>query len=141
MFGTRSIATNLVTPLEFQPIRCAIMLCLFGQTRNGYVSTYIFPLSSTSASSATSDYVVVAKHFGQNEKPAGSKEERNRKKPRFVSKVDLIEAIVFPSMGLLFSVILLAHFIYFWCIFSYFPSVENLFDRLFLLIFNVSARK
>ena len=117
------------------------MLCHFGQTRNVYVSTYLILLSSTSAISATSVYVVVAEHFGRNEEPAGSNEERTRKKPRFVSKVDLIEAIVFPSMGLLFLVILLAHFIYFWCFFSYFLSVENLFDRLFMLIFNVSARK
>ena len=34
-----SVVTDLVTSLKFQPIRCAIMLCHFGRTRNGYVAT------------------------------------------------------------------------------------------------------
>ena len=84
--------------LEIQPIRCAIMLRHFGQTRSGYVTTYFILLSSTAASTSTSGYVVVPEHFGQNEEPAGSNEEWIRKKPNFVPKVDLIDAIVFPSM-------------------------------------------
>ena len=39
LFRTRSVATDLVTSLEIQPIRSAFMLCQFGQTRNGYVAT------------------------------------------------------------------------------------------------------
>ena len=35
LFRTRSVATNQETPLEFNTIRCATMLWLFGQTRNG----------------------------------------------------------------------------------------------------------
>ena len=54
----------------------------------------------TVARRATSDYVIVPEHFGQNEEPAGSNEERTRKKPSFVPKVDLKDAIVFPSMYL-----------------------------------------
>ena len=100
MFRTRFVATNLVTPLEIQPIRCANKLCHFGQTRNAYVSTYFILLSSTAASSATSGYVVVPEHIVQKEEPAGSKEEQTKKKPSFVPKVDLIDAIVFPSMQL-----------------------------------------
>ena len=38
LFRTRSVATDLVTSLEIQPIHCAFMLCQFGQTRNGYVA-------------------------------------------------------------------------------------------------------
>ena len=98
LFRTRSVATNLVTSLKFQPTRCAIMLCPFGQTRNGYVATYFILLSSTAASSATSGYVVVPERFGQNEKPACSNEERTRKEPSFVPKVDLIDAKFLPSM-------------------------------------------
>ena len=98
MFRTDSVATNPVTSLEFQPIRCAFMLCHFVQTRIGYVVTYFIILSSTAASSATSGYVVVPEHFGQNEKTAGSDEERIKKKPSFVPKMDLFDAIVFPSM-------------------------------------------
>ena len=74
------------------------MLCHFGQTRNSYVATKLIPLSSTAASSATSGYVVDPEHFGQNEEPAGSNEQWTRKKPSFVPKVNLIDAIVFPSM-------------------------------------------
>ena len=74
------------------------MLCHFGQTRNGYVATYFSLLSSTAASSATSGYVVVPEHFGQNEEPAFSNEERTRKNPSFVLKVNQIHAIVLPSM-------------------------------------------
>ena len=98
LFRTRSVATDLVTSLDFQPIRCAIRLCHFGRTRNGYVATYSSLLSSTAASSATSGYVIVAEHFDQNEKPAGSNEERTMKEPSFVPKVDLIDTIVFRSM-------------------------------------------
>ena len=57
-------------------------------------------LPCTAASSATSGYVVVPERFGQNEKPACSNEERTRKKPSFVQKVNLFDAIVFPSMYL-----------------------------------------
>ena len=74
------------------------MLCHFGQKRNGYEATYFFILSSTASSSATSGYVLVPEHFGQNEEPAGSNEERTKKKPSFNPKVDLIDAIVIPSM-------------------------------------------
>ena len=62
------------------------------------MATYVILLSSTAASSATSDYVVVPDRFGQNEEPACSNEERTKKKPTFVPKVDLVDAIVFPSM-------------------------------------------
>ena len=98
MFRTRSVATDLVTSQKFEPIRCAIMLCRFEQTRNGYVATYFILLSSTAASSVTSGYVVVPEHVGQNEERAGSNEERTKEKPSFVPKMDLINAIVFPSM-------------------------------------------
>ena len=74
------------------------MLCHFGRTRNGMVATYFILLSSTAASSATSGYLVVPERFGQNEEPAGSNEQRTKKKPSFVPKGDLIDAIIFPSM-------------------------------------------
>ena len=97
MFRTRSVATDLVTSLEIQPICCAFMQCQFGRTRNDYVATYFILLSSTAASSNTSGYVV-PEHFGQNEEPTVSNEQRTKKKPNFVPKMDLIDAIVFPSM-------------------------------------------
>ena len=62
------------------------MLCQFGRTRNVWVATRFILLSSTAESSATSGYVVVREHFGQNEEPAVSNEERTTKKPNFVPK-------------------------------------------------------
>ena len=67
LFHTCSIATNLVTSLEFQPIRCATKLCQFGQTRNGSVATHFILLSNTATSSATGDYLAVLQRFGQKE--------------------------------------------------------------------------
>ena len=83
-FGTCSIVTNLVNSLEFKPIDCVTMLCLFGRKRNGYVATHSILLSSTAESSATSGYVVVPERFGQNEEPAIRNEDRTKKKPSFV---------------------------------------------------------
>ena len=74
------------------------MLCQFGRTRNVYVATRLILLSSIAESSATSGYAVVPEHFLQNEEPACINEERTRKKPIFVPKVNLINAIVLPSM-------------------------------------------
>ena len=78
-----SVVTNLVTSLEFQPIRCATTLFHFGRTRNGYVATRIIFLSSTAESSATSGYVVAPERSGQSEAWAGGNVERARKKPSF----------------------------------------------------------
>ena len=86
VFRTRSVATNLVTSLESNPIRYATMLCHFDQTRNGSVATHFILLSSTATSSDTGGYVVVPERFGQNEEPVSSNEERTRKKPNFVPK-------------------------------------------------------
>ena len=88
LLRTRSVATDLVTSQKFQPIRCVFMLCQFGQTRNVYVATRFILLSSTAESSATSGYVAVPEHFLQNEEPACIHEERTKKKPSFVPKVD-----------------------------------------------------
>ena len=98
LLRTRYVATDLVTSQKLQPIRCAIMLCHFGRTRNVYVATGFILLSSTAESSATSGYVVFREHFLQNEEPACNNEERTRKKPIFLPKVNYIDAIVLPSM-------------------------------------------
>ena len=85
---TGSVATDLVTSQKFQPIRCTFMLGQFGRTRNVYVATRIILPSSTAESSATSGYVALPEHFLQNEEPACINEERTRKTPSFVPKVD-----------------------------------------------------
>ena len=69
------VATNLVTSLEFKPIRCATTLCHFGGTRNGYVATRFILLSSTAESSATSSYVVIPERFSQSEEQASRNEK------------------------------------------------------------------
>ena len=74
-----SVVTNLVTSLEFQPIRCATTLLHFGRTRDVYVATNINLLSSTAKGSATNDYVVATESSGQSEAWAGRNVERVRK--------------------------------------------------------------
>ena len=69
---------------QFQPIRCATMLCQFGRTRNGYVATRFILFSSTAESSAASGYVVVPEPSGQSEAWAGKIVERARKKSSIV---------------------------------------------------------
>ena len=64
------------------------MLCQFRRTRNVHVAARFILLSSTAKSSATSGYVAVLEHFLQKEEPACINEERTRKKPSFVPKVD-----------------------------------------------------
>ena len=85
-FRTYSVATNLVRSLEFNSIRCATMLCLFGRTRNGSVATHFILLNSTSTSSAISGYVGVLERFGPNEEPVTRNEERTRNEPSFVRR-------------------------------------------------------
>ena len=84
LFRMCSVLTNLLTSLEFQPIRCATILCHFGRTRNGYVAIRFVLLSNTTESSATNGYVVVLERSGQSETWAGRNVERTRKKPSFV---------------------------------------------------------
>ena len=74
------------------------MLCHFGRTRNVYVATRFIILSSTAESSAKSGYLAVPEHFLQNEEPVCINVERTREKPSFVPKVNIIDAIVLPSM-------------------------------------------
>ena len=68
-----------MTSLEFQPILCATMLFHFGRTRNVYVLTRIFLLSSTLESSATSGHVVATERADQSEAWASKDVERARK--------------------------------------------------------------
>ena len=62
-----SVVTNLVTSVEFQPIRCATTVFHFGRPRNGYAVTRIILLSTTAESSATGAYVVAPERSGQSE--------------------------------------------------------------------------
>ena len=62
-----SVVTNLVTPLEFQPIRCATTPFHFERTRDVYVATRIILLSSTAEGSTTSGYVAATERSGQSE--------------------------------------------------------------------------
>ena len=81
-----SVVTNLVTSIEFQPIRCATTLFHFGRTRNGYVAIRIILLSSTSG------YVVAPDRSGQKGPGASRNVERARKKPSLFPRVDLTGA-------------------------------------------------
>ena len=92
LFRMCSVVTNLVTSLEFQPIRCATMLCEFERPRNDYVATRIILLSSSAESSATSGYVVAPGRFGQSEARAGRNVGRTTKSIVLLPAVELIDA-------------------------------------------------
>ena len=79
LFRMCSVATNLVTSREFNPIRRATTLCHFERTRNGYVATHFNLFCNSAESSAESGYVVVLERLNQNEEPAGSNKERAKK--------------------------------------------------------------
>ena len=89
LLGTCSVATNLVTSLEFHPIRLVTMLCHFDetrQTRKGSEATYFNFLGNTVTSSAAAGYVVVPEHLSQNEEPSSRSEERTIYKVSFVPR-------------------------------------------------------
>ena len=73
-----SVVANLVTSLEFQPIRCSSKLFHFWWPRDVYVATRIILLSSTAEGSATSGYVAATERSDQNEAYAGRNVERAR---------------------------------------------------------------
>ena len=93
LFRICSVKINLVTSLEFRPIRCATTMCHFGRARNCYIATNFILLSSTMESKATNVYVVVPERFGQNEEPAGRNQERAKKNLVLFPAVILIVAI------------------------------------------------
>ena len=84
LFRMCSVVPNLVTSLEFLPIRCATTLFDFGRTLNDYLATKINFLSSTAESSATSSYVDAPERPGQSEARASRNVERAIEKPSFV---------------------------------------------------------
>ena len=84
LFRKCFVATNLVMSLEFNPIRCATMLCW---PNNGSVGSNFILVSSTATSSATGANVAVPERFAQNEEPASKKNERARNKPSSAPKM------------------------------------------------------
>ena len=76
LFRMCSVVTNLLTSLEFQPIRCATTLFQIGRPRDVYIATKIILLSSTAEGSATSGYVATTEHSGQSEAWASRNVER-----------------------------------------------------------------
>ena len=77
-----------MTSQNFNQYAVLFLLCQFEHTWNVYVATRFILLSSIAQNSATSGYEVVPEHVGQNEEPGCNNEERTRKKPSFVPKVD-----------------------------------------------------
>ena len=88
-----SVATNLVTSLEFNPIRCATTLCQSGRTRNGCLASQFILFSRAAESSVASGYVVVPERFGQKAEPASKNEKRTSERPSFFPTMVLKEAI------------------------------------------------
>ena len=122
-FRTCSVASNLVTSLDFNPIRSATMLCLFQKTRSGSLATHFILISSTATSSAIGGYVVDPESFGQNEKAPSSNKERVGKSLVLIPKVDLPDAIIFLTCK--HDLFLLLCFIFFYLILMNFSKFSG----------------
>ena len=140
LFRMCSVVTNLVTSLEFQPIRCATTLFHFGWTRNGYVATRIILFSSIAESSATSCYVVAPEGSGQTEAWASRNVERAKKKPSFFPTVDLTDATCKHEPYLVFINLIFCTLNDFSQCILVFSSYGNFFHFLVMFLFIVSAR-
>ena len=138
---TRSIVTSLVMSLEFNPIPCATMLCHFGQTRNGSVTTHFILLSSTAMSSGTGGYVVVAERFGENKGPVSRNEELTRKKLSFVPEDVINQCSEITRIFLTCNHDFLKYFFNIDEFYKIFLLWENLLILCFVLIFFVLARE
>ena len=86
LFRTCSVATILLTPLEFNPFRCATMFYHFRKTRSSYVDILFILRGSTATITGTGDYVAVPERFVQNEEPGSRNGEGTEKKSMFVLK-------------------------------------------------------
>ena len=91
MFRACSVATSLVTSLNFNPIHCPTSLRQFGQLRNGCVVTHFINFSSTTTISVTSEYVSVPGCIGQNEEPASRNDKQAMNNPSSTPKAHLNE--------------------------------------------------
>ena len=125
LFRMCSVVTNLVTSLEFQPIRCATTLFQFGRTRNGYVATRNILLSSSAESSSTSGSVVAPERSGQIEAWAGRNVERTMNKPSVFPIVDLLDGACKHELFLgIYNFVFHILNYFFSTLFSHFPLIK-----------------
>ena len=134
-----SVVTNLLTSLEFQPIRCAATLFHFGWTRNVYVATRIIFLSSTAEGSATRGYVA-ATELSKGRPELVETWNGLGNTPSLFQTMVLIDAACnhesFYILNLIFPYFRL--FFYLYC--SIYSLYGNIFDLLFTFLFIMSAR-
>ena len=93
LFRMLSVVTNLVTSLEFKPIRCATTLYHFGRTRNSFVVIHYILLSSNAESCVTIGYVVFPDCFSNMRNQLAAMRYGLEKKLVLFPAVDLIDAI------------------------------------------------
>ena len=135
------VVTNLVTSLDFHPIRCAKTLFHFGWTRNVYVATRIILLSSTAESSATGGYVVATEPSCQSEAWAGTNVERATKKlssfvpnSRFIRcRLKTLSCLVFINFISLYFKLFFTLYFGFFLLWKFLPSF------VYVIIFCVGA--
>ena len=130
-----SIVINLVTSLEFQPIRCATTLFHFGRTRDVYVATRIILLSSTAESSAKIGYVsaTVRPELVETWNGLGST-------PSVFQTVVLIDAACNHDSFYIINLISLYFTLFLHLYYRIYSLYGNTFDHLFRLLFIMSAR-
>ena len=81
MIRTYFVTKNLMTPLKLTPNCCVIMLCRFMSSTGHFFNHLFLLISSTSTSSATSEYGTVAERLSRNEEQSSRNEERSRNTP------------------------------------------------------------
>ena len=92
------------------------MLCYDGQLLNGSVATQFMFLSSTAASSATGEYVVVPERPSRNEEPTSENEEQTTNVPSsyLVLPQNLFNELIWTLLEFELFIELFSAFILFW---------------------------
>ena len=134
-----SVVTNLVTSLEFQPIRCATMLFHFGRTRNVYVATRIILFSSTAESSATSGYVAATHAPAKVRRELVEMWNGLANKPSLFPTVVLIDEACNHESFSIINFIFPYFKLFFQCILIFFPVWKYLWSFVYVFIYCVGA--
>ena len=136
-----SVVTNLVTSLEFQPIRCATTLFHFGRTRDVYVATRIILFSSTAEGSATSDYVAATDAPDKVRPELIETWKGLGYMPSFFQTVFLIDAACNHKSFCIVNLISPYLRLFFHLYYSIYSLYGKIFHLLFMFLFIISARE
>ena len=127
LLRTYSVATNLMTSLEFTPSLSATILCHPGQTSIGSVFIHFNLRSSTATSSATGNYVAVPKRLAKMKNRLVTMRNGLGKRPVWFPKVELA-ALILQTCNPDFSIFLCICFYIIVMSFIIFPYQRKTFS-------------